>query len=78
MKTYRVVSFTPQFTGGVFSAKGEPIAQQLENVIKKEAADGWEFISYQSVHGVVNPGCLAGLIGRKQEIVYYDVLIFSK
>lgn len=78
MRTYRVVPFTPQLTGGVFSTKGEPVAQQIENAIKKEAADGWDFVSYQTAHANVNPGCLAGLIGKKAETIFYDVLIFAK
>lgn len=78
MKTYRVVHFTPQLAAGVFSTKGEPVDLQVANAIKKEAAEGWEFVSYQTVHVLVNPGCLAALFGKKSDIVYYDVLILSR
>ncbi|HEX2079043.1 MAG TPA: hypothetical protein VHG08_15070 [Longimicrobium sp.] len=78
MKTYKVVQFTPKLAGGVFSNTGEPIGTQVENAIREQAAAGWEFVSYQTVHALVNPGCLASLLGRKAEVVYYDVMIFSK
>lgn len=78
MKTYQVVSFVPKVEGGVFADSGEKIEKQIADVINQQAAAGWEFVSYQTSHVVVKPGCIAGLIGRKQELLYCDVMIFSK
>jgi hypothetical protein len=78
MKTYNVIHFVPQLQGGVFSNKGTPIEQQLTDVINQQAAGGWEFVTYQTSHVRVQPGCLAGLLGQKEQILYYDVMIFSR
>jgi hypothetical protein len=78
MKTYKIVHFVPMLQGGVFSDKGIPIEKQVTDVINQHAAAGWEFVAYQTTHVKVKPGCLASLFGRKEEINYYDIMIFSK
>ena len=76
MKQYKVVHFEPVLQGGVFggAAKGTPVEQQLQEAINREAAAGWHFESYQSAHVRIKPGCLST---KKDEFLYYDVLIFS-
>lgn len=78
MVQYKVVSFNAQLKGGAFSTQGERVDTQVEKVINDHAAQGWTFVSYQAVHAHVKPGCLAGLFGRKEELLSQDVLIFSR
>jgi hypothetical protein len=78
MKTYAVVPVQPELKGGFSSTSGVAIEKQVADIINRQAASGWEFSSYATSHVVVKPGCLAALFGRKQEILYYDVLIFSR
>ena len=78
MRTYKVIHFLPRLTGGVFGAKGEPIETQLNKVISQQATEGWDFVSYQTAHALVKAGCLSALLGRKDEVIFYDILIFAK
>ena len=78
MKTYKVIHFTPTMKSGLLSAKGEAIENQLATIINEQASDGWEFVSYQTSHVEVSPGCLASLFGRKTDHTYYDIMIFAK
>lgn len=78
MKTYKVVHFTPHLEAGVFSTTGAPINEQIEGVIRQYASEGWEFVTYQTAHAQVKPGCLGGLFGAKEQTVFLDILIFSK
>ena len=78
MKTYNVIHFVPEMKGNVLSTKGIPVEKQVTDIINQQAAGGWQFESYQTAHVLVKPGCLAGLSGRKEEVLYYDIMIFSK
>ena len=78
MKTYSVIHFIAKMKGGVLSTKGEPVEKQVQDIINQQASSGWEFVSFQTAHVAVSPGCLAALMGRKEEIMHYDIMIFSK
>ncbi len=78
MKNYKVVHFMPKLKGGVFSTRGEAIESQLSDMINSHAAEGWQFVSYQTAHVAIAAGCLASLFGRKNEYAEYDILIFEK
>jgi len=76
--TYKVVHFVPELKGGMFSAEGPPISKQIEQIVNRYAAEGWEFVSYQTAHYFVRPGCFAGLFGQREQIHYYDILVLAK
>jgi len=72
MKTYRVVHFTPQLAAGVFSTKGVPIDLQVTNAIKKEAADGWEFVSCPTLRTSLLQGLNPGILrARTPELMQF-------
>ncbi len=79
MKTYKVVHFRPQlehaFAGG---AKGRPVEIQLQTMLNEHAAEGWELVDYETVHVNVKAGCIASLLGRRDEIIRHDVMIFAR
>ena len=75
---YKTVQFTAQFKGGVLSTKGENVEIQMLNVINENIGNGWEYYSSDVVHIYVKAGCLASLFGRKDEVLFKDVLVFRK
>ena len=78
MKTYRVIGFVAEFKGGLLGAKGDPIEQQMQAIINRQASEGWSFVGLQTAHYSIKPGCLAGLFGKPEEQGSYDVLVFEK
>lgn len=72
---YRVVSFIGS-TKSRDSASA--VSGQLETLINREAADGWEFVTLGNVNIEVSPGCLAGLFGASTTYVRYDQVIFRR
>lgn len=78
MKKFKVVHFVPKLKGGIISAKGVPVEKQVEDVINQHTSEGWEFVSYQTAHVSIAPGCLASFIGRKEAFLYYDIMLFSR
>lgn len=78
MKTYQVVMVTPELKGGLSSAKGVAIERQVQDLINKHVAAGWDYVGYETTHTLVSPGCLASLFGSKTAEIAQDVLIFSK
>lgn len=78
MPEYKVIHFLPKMKSNMFSTEGASIESQVQDAINREAQGGWAFVSYQTAHAIVKPGCLAGLIGKKEEVLSYDIIIFSK
>jgi len=52
--------------------------EELQAVINKMAAAGWEYYELAKLDVIVNPGCLASLFGAGQTSVSLDHLIFRK
>jgi hypothetical protein len=76
---YKVVSFVGQIKSGFFSTEGPHTAsQQLEDVINTHVNQGWEFCEVSHIDILVQPGCLAGLLGAKVSTVVYDQVIFRR
>lgn len=48
------------------------------SLINKEATDGWNFHSLESISISEKPGCLAGLFGQKETTTSFNMLVFSK
>lgn len=57
---------------------GKEIAAYLEKLIQDMGAQGWEFYRIDQVGVLVQPGCLAALVGTKQTMTYYNVVAFRK
>ncbi len=58
-------------------AAANAVAQYAE-LIQKEAVDGWELLFIQTIPVEEQPGCLAGLFGKKATTTYYNMLVFKK
>lgn len=79
MKTYKVVHFVPKLEHGVLGgAKGAAVEQQVQDLLNQNASQGWELVDYDAVHVHVAAGCLAGLFGKKDQTIEYDIMIFAK
>lgn len=52
--------------------------RSFANLINEEAQDGWKFHSMENIAVTEKPGCLAGLFGRKDATVYFNMLVFEK
>lgn len=72
---YKVVPF-------IGSTKGKQgpdvVAGQLTTLINHEAAAGWELYQMGDVNIEVQPGCLAGLLGRHASYMRFDQLVFRR
>ncbi|MDP2301656.1 MAG: hypothetical protein Q8N03_04435 [Ignavibacteria bacterium] len=75
---YKTIQFTAQLKGGILSTKGASIDSQLLSIINQHIGNGWEYYSMEVVHIYVKTGCLASIFGRKDEVLYQDVLVFRK
>jgi Domain of unknown function (DUF4177) len=51
--------------------------QKYEDKINKLALEGWELVLIDSLTTRYNPGCLAGILGGKGEIVTHKFLVFK-
>ena len=47
-------------------------------LINQNCADGWDFFSLEEITVANKPGCLAGLLGAKEETRIYNMLVFKK
>jgi hypothetical protein len=54
----------------------QEVAKQLETLINRYSETGWEFVAVTSVDILVQPGCLAGLLGGKASTVGYNQVVF--
>src|SRR6266498_3595949 len=70
---YKVIPFIGQSKGRL---SAEDVATQLESVISRNSALGWEFYQLSDVNIEVQPGCIAGLLGARAQYVRFDQLIF--
>ena len=64
----------------VIDKKGsyDSAVRSFADLINTEAKDGWEFYSMENIAVTQKPGCLMALIGKKEETVYFNMLIFMK
>lgn len=70
---YKVVPFIGQNRGRL---SAHDVATQLESLISRHAAEGWEFYQLSDVNIEVRPGCIAGLFGASAQYIRFDQLIF--
>lgn len=72
---YKTVPFIGKLQEGENPAK---VSAQIDAVIAKECADGWEFYQLAATNIEVAPGCMAAFLGGKAAYVHFDQLIFRK
>lgn len=52
--------------------------KQYAAIIDKEAVGGWKLDCIQEIPVTRSAGCLASLFGKKDETVYFNMLVFCK
>lgn len=57
--------------------------QEYENLVNKYAAEGWEYVSVDSIESFYKQGCLAsipiiGAFFRSDELIKFKMIIFRK
>jgi len=72
---YKVVPFIGKVKG---SGSASQVSEQLNSVITKYEAAGYEFVQLGQTTIEVSPGCIAGLLGQKVSYDTFDQLIFKK
>ena len=72
---YRVMPFIGKIKSNQSAAD---VSNQLEALINEGAKEGWQFEQVNNVNIQVQPGCLAGLFGAKEDYVRFDMVVFKK
>ncbi len=72
---YRVIPFIGKINN---KQSAVDVSDQLEKIINEGAKEGWEFDQLNDVNIEVQPGCIAGLFGRKAEYTHFDMVVFKK
>jgi len=78
MYQYKMVQVPPNIQVQAKEHRGNEAAVYLESVVNAEARNGWEFYRIDSIGVSVKPGCLAGLLGQKEQLITYYVVTFRK
>lgn len=77
MYEYRMVQVPPAIVIKKESGEGEA-AQYLQSVVSAQAAQGWEFYRVDEIGVKVQPGCLAMLLGQREQNKIYYVVSFRR
>lgn len=56
----------------------ETAVRSYASIIDKEAVGGWDFFLIQEIPVVKSAGCLMGLLGKADEQVTFNMLVFRK
>lgn len=72
---YRVIPFIGKINN---NQSAKDVSDQLEGILNSGAQEGWDFVQINNVNIQVQPGCLAGLFGAKEQYVRFDMAIFRK
>lgn len=85
---YKVVHFVPRLRDLLRGVTGEPVEQQIQDLLNQQATEGWHFVAYQSAHVSIKTGCLKKLLnlipvmnlgGPEGEGTHdYDIVIFKR
>jgi len=75
---YRMVQIPPNVAVDAAKHKGNEAAAYLQEVVNTHAKDGWEFYRIDRIGVVTKPGCLDGLVGKKDELNHYYVISFRR
>lgn len=78
MYDYKMVQIPPAIRINQKDAKGREAAQYLEDIVKQNAVNNWEFYRVDEIGVREEPGCLAALVGQKSVYLNYYVVTFRK
>lgn len=75
---YRMIQIPPSISVPAKEWRGQEAAFYLQSIANEQAAQGWEFYRVDRVGVVVQPGCLAALLGARQSLIEYFVVTFRR
>lgn len=75
---YKMVQVPPMISVKEKEHKGTEAATYMESVVNQMADQGWDFYRVDSIGVQLQPGCLAGLLGKKAAEGLYYVITFRK
>ena len=75
---YEMVQLPPNIQISASGQKGNEAAVYLQNVVNEKAKTGWEFYRVDSIGVATKPGCLDGLMGKKEELTNFYVVTFRQ
>lgn len=78
MYQYKMVQVPPNIEVQAKTHNGTEAAVYLEDVVNRNARDGWEFYRIDPIGVNVKPGCIAGILGQKEALITYYVISFRK
>lgn len=78
MYQYQMVQVPPNIQIQAKEQRGNEAATYLQNVVNSHSKEGWEFYRVDPIGVSVQPGCLASLLGQKEQITTYYVITFRK
>lgn len=77
MVQYKTVAGPVGLTIGSKDSYSDAV-KQYAAIIDKEAVGGWKLDCIQEIPVTKSAGCLAALFGKKDETVYFNMLVFCK
>lgn len=78
MYEYKMVQIPPNVAVEMKKHKGNEAAAYLEKVVNQQGAEGWEFYRVDPIGVSLQPGCLAALLGQKEQQHLYHVITFRR
>jgi hypothetical protein len=75
---YKMIQMPPTIAVQAKAAHGQEAAAYLENVVNEWASRGWEFFRVDTLGVITAPGCLAGLLGAKANLIEYFVVTMRR
>lgn len=75
---YKMVQIPPAISVEAKKHRGNEAAIHLQNIVNTYADEGWEFHRTDSFGVEQKPGCLAGLLGAKVDVLRYYVVTFRR
>ena len=65
-------------TGSTGEGSHAQAVSTYQGIINNAADGGWELVNIDTITSLQQPGCFAGLFGRKAESLTYKLLVFKK
>jgi len=75
---YKMIQVPPTIEVKAKEHKGNEAAFYLESLANQYTEQGWEFWRVDTIGVITSPGCLAGLLGKKAELIEYFIVTFRR
>lgn len=75
---YKMVQVPPVIRVKYKEQQGGEAAAYMEEIVNRQAQEGWEFYRVDSIGIRTEPGCLGSLFGQTAQTLEYYVITFRK